>query len=130
MAKYNSGAPIEDIPREQAVLAAVEKEASTYHVKPKEAHALFSAQIEASKAAQRRFIHVWHGLPHFSTAPDLARDVRPRLDALTPAILEAYGEARPFLSHAHDRATAVSRFAPAYHAEWRIAVAPLNRHEP
>lgn len=128
MAKYNSGAPVEDLPREKAVLDAVEQLSPSLGVRPKEGRTLFSAQIEASKAAQRRMLETWKGLPKFATAPDLATEVRPRLDALTPAILEAYASARPFLTNVAARAAIANKFAPAYQAEWEIAVAPLNRN--
>ena len=88
-AKRASGAAVEDRFREEAVLDAVAKAAPQSGVKPGEARRLFLAQIEASKAAQSRMLEVWRGLAPFPTAPDLAKDVRPRLDALTPAILAA-----------------------------------------
>ncbi|RYG46584.1 gamma subclass chorismate mutase AroQ [bacterium] len=127
MAKHNSGAAVEDLPREEAVLKAVEKEAPERGVRPEEARRLFAAQIEASKAAQRRMLEIWRTLPPLTTAPDLAKDVRPKLDALTPAILDAYAEARPHFAFVSDRAALVNRFAPAFEKEWRISVAPLNQ---
>ncbi|RYG37698.1 gamma subclass chorismate mutase AroQ [bacterium] len=127
MAKHNSGAAVEDLPREEAVLKAVEKEAPERGVRPEDARRLFSAQIESSKAAQRRMLQGWQGLSRFATAPDLSKDVRPRLDALTPAILEAYAEAKPHLSYVPGRASLIDKFAPTFQNEWRISIAPLNQ---
>ena len=53
--KWNSKAPVEDLPREQAVLASVRKLAVQAKLDPDLLAAFFAAQIEASKSVQNAF---------------------------------------------------------------------------
>jgi chorismate mutase len=60
--------------------------------------------------------------PAFSDAPDLLRDIRPQLDRLTPAILDALAKALPAL---HAPATRARLNNYADNAARRAAMAPL-----
>lgn len=98
-AKWNSGAAIEDKSREAAIIAGLAQQAAALGLPADWAAQFFRAQIEASKTLQRELHTRWQGQGHkkFADAPDLARDVRPQLDALTPRILAALAAAWPSL---------------------------------
>lgn len=85
-AKYVSGAAVEDPAREAVVIDNGVK--ALPGVDEAFLRAFWTAQIEASKAAQRALLESWikAGTPKFTNAPDLTRDVRPKLDVLTTAI--------------------------------------------
>ena len=103
--KWNSKAPVEDLPREQAVLASVRKLAVQAKLDPDLLAAFFAAQIEASKSVQNALIEGWTAerRPPFTKVPDLGRDLRPQLDRLTFDLLAAYAVAQPALASADDR---------------------------
>ncbi len=84
MAKFNSGAPVEDLKRERELLEKTLKVAGRGH---ELAQRVLQSQIDASKTAQRKFIAKWAGHPRFKHAPDLAREIRPKLDKLTKEML-------------------------------------------
>lgn len=97
-AKWNAGGAINDPPREQLILDAV-----TAQAKGLDAvfvRRFFQAQFDASKALQLGLHAQWHrqGAGSFGDAPDLARDVRPVLDQLTPQLIAVLGKIQPLLA--------------------------------
>ena len=98
-AKWNSGAAIEDLPREADIVAGLARQAEAQGLPADWATQFFRAQIEASKTVQRELHARWRAQEQgkFSDAPDLEREVRPQLDALTPRLLAALAAARPLL---------------------------------
>jgi chorismate mutase len=129
-AKYNSGAPVEDRAREQAVIDEVSRLATAKHVDPQLAKAVFSAQIEASKVAQRAFLRRWAGHARFTEVPDLRREVRPKLDRLTDEILGALGAVsaskRTDLVRAAGHVAWPRQDLYAYQPAWRVAIGPFK----
>ena len=120
-AKRKSGAPVEDLVRERAVIHEAERQAGKIGIDMIFTVKVFKAQIEANKIAQRAFLARWKGLPPFATVPNLARDVRPKLDRLTPTILEV-------LRHRHFWPASVFGQGPTdpiYRNAWKVAIAPL-----
>lgn len=107
--KWNSGAAIEDAAREREIIAALSHQAGVAGLPVPWAAQFFRAQIEASKIEQRTLHERWHrqGRGKFDAVPDLATDVRPRLDALTPRLLAAIGAAWPTLCDPALRAAAL-----------------------
>jgi chorismate mutase len=103
--KWNTKAPVEDLPREQAVLALARKLATQAKLDPDLTAAFFAAQIEASKSVQTALIARWteERKPPFANVPDLGRDLRPQLDRLTFDLLAAFAAAQPALTSADDR---------------------------
>jgi chorismate mutase len=93
-AKYFSGQPVADPAREQVVLDAVADSAEAMGADPASVRAVFTDQISASKEVQQSLLDQWAvgSAPAPESAPDLATDVRPVLDALTPALVEALAE--------------------------------------
>lgn len=92
--KWNSGAAIEAPEREAQILDQVEEDAAAVGVDEAFARAFFDKQFSASKQIQRRLHHQWlqEGRPPFADPPDLAEEVRPVLDRLTPQLIEALAD--------------------------------------
>ncbi len=127
--KWNSGAPVEDLARENEIVDAIGRDAGKYGLTETFAKDFFRAQIEASKIAQNARLAEWRAakLPKFATAPDLTRDVRPQLDRLTPAMLNALAPAMQALRSA---GAIVQLDARATNAAHTAALAPLRRATP
>jgi len=94
--KWLNNKPITDTPREKQVLSDVVGRASTQGVDPAFARAFFADQIEASKLVQQQLFDQWHasGAPK-APAPDLAADVRPKLDRLDATLIQALARVTP-----------------------------------
>jgi chorismate mutase len=128
--KYNSGAAVEDLPREAQVIEAVTAQAVEAGLDKDVAAKFFQAQIDASKMIQSERIAAWKAEGHapFTGVPDLKTVIRQKLDALTPAMLAALKDALPELrlGGAGERleAYAAGRDA-AEQAAFRRAIAPL-----
>lgn len=97
--KWNSGAPIEDLPREREIIDSLGKQAAGYGLDAGIARDFFRAQIEASKFIQRTRFAEWRAQhqPPFKNFPDLRDKIRPALDALTPELMNALAAALPEL---------------------------------
>ena len=122
--KWNSGAAIEDLKRESEIVDAIGAQAASHGLEPTLAKQFFQAQIEASKTIQNARLAQWRATqqPAFSDAPDLLRDIRPQLDRLTPAMLDALAKALPAL-HAPAARARLNNYAD--NAARRAAMAPL-----
>jgi chorismate mutase len=98
--KWNSGAPIEDLPRERAIIDEIGAQAAGYGLNPAFARDFFRAQIEASKTIQRARFAEWHAKkqPPFKNVVDLRDRIRPALDELTPELMKALAAAQPGMS--------------------------------
>jgi chorismate mutase-like protein len=90
-AKWNAKAAIEDLPREEQVIAAAVRQGVPLGLPEAWIRSVFRAQIEASKTVQRALYRRWQaeGAGRFDDAPDLARTIRPELDRLTTQLLRA-----------------------------------------
>jgi chorismate mutase len=124
VARYKQvrGLPIEDAPREAALLDAMAREAETAGLPPAEVRAFFGGQIEAAKQAQLVWLRTHtDGPPPASSLPDLAGEVRPALDALRrrliAALVKARGHDRPeaIVQHAHQRLRAAGHSEAVCH---------------
>ncbi|MFY0989573.1 gamma subclass chorismate mutase AroQ [Halomonas sp. C05BenzN] len=93
-AKWNSGAAIEAPEREAQILERVADEAGEAGVDEAFAREFFQKQFDASKQIQRRLHFQWlrEGRSPFADPPDLAEEVRPVLDRLTPRLIDALGD--------------------------------------
>lgn len=102
-AKWNSGAPIDDPLRERKILADF---AAGMHDAPEAdrsfALRFFQAQFDAGKIIQRDLHAQWQKQQHPPCAqpPDLAIDIRPELDRLTPLLIDSLHRVRPLLMQA------------------------------
>lgn len=91
-AKFDSGAPVQDAPRERALLDAVANQASRYGVTDAQARVFFRDQIEAGKLLQTVLLTRWQRAgkaPGHSVG--LAGVLRPRLDSLSGEMLAQLG---------------------------------------
>ena len=87
--KWNSGAAIEDLPREAKLLRTSGVQAAGYGLSADIAQDFLRAQIEASKIIQHTRFAQWKqaNQPPFTNAPDLRNSIRPALDRLTPLMM-------------------------------------------
>jgi chorismate mutase len=133
--KWNSGAPIEDLPREREIIAGIGLRAAGYGLDAEIAQDFFRAQIEASKVMQNARFREWRvqNQPPFRNLPDLRDEIRPALDALTPMMMSALAAALPVLRAPgaprviDARAAAIVTGAPAAAPALETAIAPLKR---
>jgi chorismate mutase len=131
--KWNTKAPIEDLPRERQIIDGVAKQAPGYGLEPAAAGSFFQGQIEASKVVQNALHAEWTAKkqPPFAKVADLGKDIRPILDRLTPAMMRALAEALPVLRQSggrqllEGRAKALLGQGPWGEAAAREAIAPL-----
>jgi chorismate mutase len=87
---------ITDTPREDALLASVDKRAQSAGVDPAFARLFFRDQIEASKDVQNALFDSWnHSSPPAGTPPDLVHDLRPKLDDVTNKLVAALARVEP-----------------------------------
>lgn len=102
-AKWNSNSIVDDPEREKQILASISTKATTMGVTNLAlVEVFFQNQFEASKIIQTRLIMHWHTeYPadfKFKDAPNLAQDIRPKLDQLTPELITALQDVQPLLS--------------------------------
>lgn len=93
-AKWNAKAPVEDAARERVVLAAVAEAGREFGLEPNFTTSFFAAQIEAAKIVQRAAFAQWEaeGRGPFADAPDLKRDLRPKIDDVGRKLLANLAE--------------------------------------
>jgi len=111
--KWNAGTSIDDLPREQRLIASLGSQAQALGVPGPWAERFFRAQIDGAKQVQRAHFARWvmAGAGRFDGVPDLVSVIRPRLDALTPQLLSALAAAWPVLSDPTQRDRIRARMA-------------------
>jgi len=94
--KWANHQAITDTPRENALLADVEKRAVAANVDPAFARAFFQDQIDASKDVQNALFDTWRSTrPPEGPAPELATSTRPQLDRLTQSLVAGLARVQP-----------------------------------
>jgi chorismate mutase len=90
LVKWDSGSAIEDLPREEEILAAARLEARDAGLSDQEATHFFSDQIEANKLVQYGLHEQWRRIGRAPDEPraNLTRDIRPKLDRLQKEFLK------------------------------------------
>jgi chorismate mutase-like protein len=98
-AKWNVKAAIEDLPREEQVIAAAVRQGRALGLPEAWIRSVFRAQIEASKTVQRELYRRWRAedAGRFDDAPDLANTIRPELDRLTAQLLRSMADNQALL---------------------------------
>lgn len=101
--KWNSGAAVDDPQREAQILNGVTAQAeASGGIDRAVVRAFLQNQFDAGKIMQRDLLAAWRNtLPSgykFEDAPDLALEVRPVLDKLTPELIGALREVAPLLA--------------------------------
>lgn len=131
--KWNNHLPIEDLPREKAILDELVVQATQAGVPEVYARTFFAAQMDAAKKVQQALFDQWREADagEMPDVPDLKNDIRPALDAMTPRLLELLGRnlsvlrdhANPsHLAEALDRYLSKDRWGDAA----QIAARPLR----
>jgi chorismate mutase-like protein len=123
-AKWNTQAPIEDAPREQALLQSLRDRATALGVPATTVDRFFAAQIEAAKVLQHELFARWRQQRQgqFVGAADLARDIRPEIDRVTSRMLEQVA----LLVGNNSRLPAASTLSLVSPAAIRVARTPLR----
>ncbi|MET0263658.1 MAG: gamma subclass chorismate mutase AroQ [Rariglobus sp.] len=94
--KAQTGAPVLDVDREKALLAALVKQGEAAGLSRDRVEKFFSAQIAASREVQTELLAAWAAgtAERPRTAPlDLRTQIRPRLDSLSNELIEALAAA-------------------------------------
>jgi chorismate mutase-like protein len=123
--KWNSGAAIEDLPRERLLLQSLQAQAQPLGITPTRVNEFFGAQILAAKQLQSALFDRWRKqrLGKFVGVSDLAAVLRPKLDVLTAKMLAELAVAdRQPQSHTRQELTFYSVSAVAA----RTALQPLT----
>jgi len=89
LAKWDSGAAVEDAPREAQVIQIAVKDGNALGLDSAQVEAFFRAQIEANKLVQYSLLADWQ---RQGTAPahapvDLVKEVRPQLDEIEKRLI-------------------------------------------
>ena len=89
LAKWDQGTPVEDVPREEKVIASAVKDGAAVGLEPASVESFFRAQIEANKVVQYALLADWR---RSGTAPthapiNLVVTIRPQLDQLQTALV-------------------------------------------
>lgn len=97
LTKWDSGKPIQDSPREAQVIANARTLATEHQLDPEEVAQLIAAQMEANKLVQYGLLAQWQttGAAPDTPRPDLAKQIRPRLDELQTRLLRQYADFAP-----------------------------------
>jgi chorismate mutase-like protein len=98
-AKLAAGVAIADPAREAAVVDAAAREAARLGLQSAPVQTLFAIQLRMARETQQVLRERWRGAAPERSEPasSLVRDLRPKLDALTPALLRAVYLALPVL---------------------------------
>ena len=90
--KYSSGKPVQDTPREQALLDSMGERAGQYGLTPAQARTFFRIQIEAGKLVQTALLARWAREGSAPGEPvDLSTRLRPALDKLGTSLMQDLG---------------------------------------
>lgn len=105
-AKWATGQPVTDPVREEAVIRSAADRAVALGLERDGVVALLRVQIRMARDSQERLLAHWRrdGYDGPDPAPDLTRDLRPLIDALTTRLLRALYLAAPFTGDAMMRA--------------------------
>jgi chorismate mutase len=98
LTKWDSGKPIQDSPREAQVIANARTLATEHQLDPEDVAQLIAAQMEANKLVQYGLLAQWQaaGAAPDTPRPDLAKQIRPRLDELQTRLLRQYADFAPY----------------------------------
>jgi chorismate mutase-like protein len=125
-AKWNAQLPIEDLPREQALLASLRERAEKMGLTAETVNNFFKAQITAAKLLQNSLFDHWRaaGFSQFQGVADIAGDLRPQIDRVTSDMLQ---ELSHWYAGAPVRLMEPSAFELVNEEAVRVARLPLVR---
>ena len=119
LAKWDTGAPVEDAPREQKVIASAVKDGAAIGLEPASVESFFRAQIEANKVVQYALLADWRrsGKAPMHAPINLVVTIRPQLDQLQTALIAELKDSaamRASATCAADVAKAVGEYVTAH----------------
>jgi chorismate mutase len=119
LAKWDSGAPVEDAPREAQVIQTAVREGNTVGLDSTHVEEFFRAQIEANKVAQYSLLADWlrDGRAPAHAPVDLVNEVRPQLDEIEKQLIAELSDtvaARSAKSCHREVARAVGQYLDAH----------------
>jgi chorismate mutase len=121
LAKWDSGANVDDPAREKQVIDNAVSEGESRQLDAKQVRAFFEAQIEANKVVQYSLLSGWQAAgaapPHKPV--DLAKEIRPQLDQIQIQLMEELAASATARSSQNCRvqvAHAVQAYLAAQHA--------------
>jgi chorismate mutase len=122
LTKWDSVKPIQDSPREAQVIANARNLATERQLDAEDVAQLIAAQMEANKLVQYGLLAQWQasGAAPDTPRPDLAKQIRPRLDELQTRLLQQYADFAPYRHDAN---------CPVWLAKARIGLAHDALHE-
>ncbi|WP_394782215.1 gamma subclass chorismate mutase AroQ [Undibacterium sp.] len=133
--KWNSGAAIDDPAREKQILDDIGQRAAQQGVDRALALAFFQSQFDAGKIVQNDLHAHWRQqqLAPFSQVPDLAHDIRPVLDKLTPELITSLKSVQSHLCDANVQNLLAADSVTLLRSDWNQAtreqaLAPLHCH--
>ena len=123
LAKWDTGMPVEDAPREAQVIASAIEAGESRGLDQKAVSNFFRAQIEANKLVQYSLLAEWRrvGQVPDHTPVNLAETIRPELDQLETALIAELAETagiRASASCRTDVAKAVGKYLSAHKSKF------------
>ena len=124
-AKWSSGAPIEDLPREEQIIQTARTLAPMNQLDADWVAQFYRAQITAGKRLQTHLHQTWKaGETPPGDPVDLAKELRPKFDALNSQFLAALAQIQPWKNDPGTRSALSARLEEACRRhEWPPAVA-------
>jgi chorismate mutase len=97
--KWNSRVPVTDLVREQTILNDIVAQSKQHGLDPAFVRDFFVAQFDAAKRLQEDDIRRWEAEQQgaFTDVPDLASELRPKIDNINGQLLTALAAVRPLL---------------------------------
>jgi chorismate mutase len=119
LAKWDTGASVEDSPREGQVIASAAKDGAAIGLEPASVESFFRAQIEANKVVQYSLLANWRRSGTSPAHPpiNLIVTIRPQLDQFQAALIAGLRDAAAIRASATcsaDVAKAVGKYVTAH----------------
>jgi chorismate mutase len=127
LAKWESGMPVDDVPREERVIVSAVRAGESRGLDQTAVSNFFRAQIEANKLVQYSLLAEWRRV---GKAPDhppanLANTIRPELDQLETALIAELAETAGIRANASCRAD-IAKAVGKYVSERKNRVTALR----
>jgi chorismate mutase len=127
LAKWESGMPVDDVPREERVIVSAIRAGESRGLDQAAVSNFFRAQIEANKLVQYSLLAEWRRV---GKAPDhppanLANTIRPELDQLETALIAELAETAGIRANASCRAD-IAKAVGKYVSEHKSRITALR----
>jgi chorismate mutase len=131
--KWHEGLPITDLEREEVVIKRAVQLAEENGLDTELAEKFMAAQIDAGKQIQQKDFAAWKasGAMDQTPSPDLAKELRPKIDRLSVALVASLARLAPHLDDSRvlrilqERGAELSRDADLDAEAWSKAMGPI-----